>query len=146
MVKKIVLWSIYALFVGMLVWGAVNRTVAKPDVGSGGRQEELVGAQEGSRGQGGNRGGKASQGWDGGGGNAGFDECGGEIEDGGVNPGQGGFGKGNPSAGRDEIGPEFGSEDHEWLTLTGTITAYSRYNWSDKKHMLTLHHWFLHIL
>jgi hypothetical protein len=35
MFKKIALWVVYAGFVGLLVFGAVNRTQAKADTGSG---------------------------------------------------------------------------------------------------------------
>ncbi|MFO7943279.1 MAG: hypothetical protein R6U51_03120 [Anaerolineales bacterium] len=48
--KKIVLWLIFALFVMLLVWGAVNRTVAKS--GTGSRQEVFFEDPEGGRRQG----------------------------------------------------------------------------------------------
>ncbi|MFO8036104.1 MAG: hypothetical protein R6U57_05710 [Anaerolineales bacterium] len=117
MVKKIVLWSIYALFVGLLVWGAVNRTVAKSGADSGVRQEGLVGVQEGGRGLSGYGGGEGSiEGADSG-------DCESRVEGGEGNRGQGSFGGGKPSAGHSEIGPESVPENHEWLTVDGIIAA-----------------------
>jgi hypothetical protein len=117
MVKKIVLWSIYAVFVGLLVWGAVNRTVAKSDTGSGGRGEGLVGVHEGGRGLGGYGGGEGSDG------SAASGGCGGEAEDGEMNRGQGGFRGRNPSAGGGEFVAEPGSREHEWLMVSGIIVV-----------------------
>ena len=101
MLKKIIMWTVFVGFVGLMVFGAVNRTAAKidPDTGIQIRSEEgteLVQARDGS-------GNKTQTGGSGKNGQSG---------------GSGSNGQGvDPGVDNREISPE----DHNWSVVAGSI-------------------------
>ena len=105
MLKKILVWTLYAALVGILIFGAVNRTAAKTDQDSSHLVQPGVGAGEG------------------------------QARDGFGNNGQsGGTSKNDQSDGNGFNGQTNGSgeerqqsnlEEHDWVVLTGTIVEFN---------------------
>ena len=98
MFKKIMLWTVYVVVVGLLIFGAVNRTSAKIGDDNFGERNISSSRQSFSGGQGNGQGGNGS------------DE-------------QGGRGAVNSSGSEQATLSE--GEDHDWTTLSGTITSFS---------------------
>lgn len=120
MIKKMVLGVVLAGLIGVLVFGAVNRTLARWDFGDGGYGGERRGHSGGNQGYGsldqsdpGSGGQRRGQG----GGNEGYGSSGQRRGPGGGNQGHDGPAQGSRGdAGQPRLAVE-------WLTLTGTVTS-----------------------
>ena len=105
MLKKILVWTLYAALVGILIFGAVNRTAAKIDQDSSHLVQSGVGAGEGQA-----RGGSGNNGQSGGAGKNGQ---------------AGGSGKNGQTNGSGDELQQSILEEHDWLVLSGTIVEFN---------------------
>ncbi|MGB2964649.1 MAG: hypothetical protein WBB69_11760 [Anaerolineales bacterium] len=114
MLKKILVWTLYAALVGILIFGAVNRTAAKTDQDS----SHLV-QPEGGAGAGQARDGSGNNGQSDGPGKNG--QAGGSGNNS-ISGGTGINGQANES-GKDL--QESDLEEHDWVVLTGAIVEFN---------------------
>ena len=117
MLKKILVWTLYAALIGILIFGAVNRTAAKTDQDSSHLVQPGVGAGEGQA-----RDGSGNNGPSGGTGRNG--QAGGS----GKNGQSDGTGFNDQINGSGEELQQSNLEEHDWVVLTSTIVEFNSDN------------------